>query len=342
MKRLPTIVLTLLGLALAGVLALTAVLVFAPSIVVKGIQATTYQGAEINPTQAAAETTSHTLDNGIEYVNDIRYTDTFAKGFLDIRYALGADGQTPTIVYFHGGGFFAGDKAIGDPLAVNDDANYLLEQFVLQGYNLVAVNYALTPASYFPGPVLQMNEAINYLITHADELNISMDQVRLFGSSAGAIMVSQYITAISNPTYADLFEFTQEPLLTPDQVHSAIIDDAPIVPENMNIATRVLIGNYLQTSIFLPESDNTRRYNPIPYLTQDTPKSITLAGTNDGFPADMRAFAEALNQAGGEATYFHTDEETYGLTMHGYMGNLKYDTSGASQAAFDRVIEFIR
>lgn len=342
MKRLPKIILTLLGIVLAGVLSLGTAVAFAPSIVVKGIQTVMYQGAEINPTQPTAETTSHTLDNGIRYVNDIRYTDTFAKGFLDIRYAPGANSQTPTIVYFHGGGFFGGDKVLGDPLAANDDANYLIEQLVLEGYNLVSVNYALTPASYFPGPVLQMNEAINYLVTHAEELGITMDQVRLFGLSAGAIMVSQYITALSNPDYAELFDFTQEPLLAPEQVHSAIIDDAPIVPENMNIATRALIGNYLQTSIFLPESENTRRYNPIPYLTQDTPDAITLAGTDDGFPDDMRTFAEALNQVGGHGTYFHTDEDKYGLTHHGYLANLKNDTTGASQAAIDRVLEFIR
>ena len=62
------------------------------------------------------------------------------------------------------------------------------------------------------------------------------------------------------------------------------------------------------------KSDLLEQYNPIPYLTADYPRSIMLAGTADGFPEDMRAFSDKLSQLGVENTYFHTDEETYGLT----------------------------
>lgn len=72
----------------------------------------------------------------------------------------------PTIVYFHGGRYLGGDKAIGDPLAVNYDSNYLFDKLVLEGYNLVNVNYVLVPEYNFPSPIIQMKKAsmnLNYM-----------------------------------------------------------------------------------------------------------------------------------------------------------------------------------
>jgi len=52
-------------------------------------------------------------------MNDIKYADEYSTTDTSIK--------RPTIVYFHGRGYFGGDKAMGDPLAVNDDANMLFK-----------------------------------------------------------------------------------------------------------------------------------------------------------------------------------------------------------------------
>jgi acetyl esterase/lipase len=49
----------------------------------------------------------------------------------------------------------------------------------------------LVPEDHFPAPLVQANEAFQFLTDHADEYHLDMDRVVIMGSSAGAIMTSQ-------------------------------------------------------------------------------------------------------------------------------------------------------
>ncbi len=74
----------------------------------------------------------HLKENGILYVNDLKYGDTYPNSYLDISHPDGrAQEEKPTIVYFHGGGFFGGDKCMGDPLAESSDSNALFDELLL-------------------------------------------------------------------------------------------------------------------------------------------------------------------------------------------------------------------
>lgn len=336
-----------LGLALASLIGLFSLLAGAialkPQLVISVIQSAMYpNGKAINPTEPLNTPSQQVKENGIFYRNDIQYGTTYPNSFLDISYPSDDTSvNRPTIIYFHGGGFFGGDKAMGDPLAANDDSNYLFDQLVQEGYNLVNVNYVLVPDYHFPEPIVQMNEAINYLVDHQTELGLNMDRVIFFGQSAGAIMVGQYGAILSNPDYRALYPLTQDPKLTSSQVQAMVIDDAPFQIPSGNLALDLMMSNYLNDNLLWQQKKLLKSYNPIPYLTADYPPSIMLAGTDDGFPEDMKAFSNKLSQLGVENTYFHTDEETYGLTAHGYLSNLKYDDTGAAQAAYEMILAFI-
>lgn len=336
-----------LGLALASLIGLFSLLAGAialkPQLVISVIQSAMYpNGKAINPTEPLNTPSQQVKENGIFYRNDIQYGTTYPNSFLDISYPSDDTSvNRPTIIYFHGGGFFGGDKAMGDPLAANDDSNYLFDQLVQEGYNLVNVNYVLVPDYHFPEPIVQMNEAINYLVDHQTELGLNMDRVIFFGQSAGAIMVGQYGAILSNPDYRALYPLTQDPKLTSSKVQAMVIDDAPFQIPSGNLALDLMMSNYLNDNLLWQQKKLLKSYNPIPYLTADYPPSIMLAGTDDGFPEDMKAFSNKLSQLGVENTYFHTDEETYGLTVHGYLSNLKYDDTGAAQAAYEMILAFI-
>lgn len=342
-KRLWKIV----GITLASLIGLFSLLAGAialkPQLAISVIQSALYpNGKAINPTEPLNPPSQRVKENGIYYRNDIKYGATYPNSFLDISYpSEDTNVDRPTIIYFHGGGFFGGDKAMGDPLAANDDSNYLFDKLVQEGYNLVNVNYVLVPDYHFPDPIIQMNEAVNYLVEHQKELGLNMNKVIFFGQSAGAVMVGQYGAILSNPDYKTLYELTQEPKLTRAQVQTMVIDDAPFQIPSGNLALDLMISNYLDDNFLWRKSDLLEQYNPIPYLSANYPPSIMLAGTADGFPEDMRAFSDKLSQLGVENTYFHTDEETYGLTAHGYLSNLKYDKTGAAQAAYEMILDFI-
>ena len=141
-------------------------------------------------------------DNGQRIVTEIAYADEYPNSFLDITFP---DSDTsvrrPTLVYFHGGGFFGGSKSMGDPLA-SSDVTSLLDDICAAGYNVVNVDYGLVPDCHFPVPVIQANQALAWCESHADEYGLDMDDVIIMGSSAGAIITSQLGAVLSNPEYA--------------------------------------------------------------------------------------------------------------------------------------------
>lgn len=139
-----------------------------PEIIIGFIQDALYKGKPINSFEPFNPPGRNVKSNGVLYVNDIKYADEYPNSYLDISYPnTDSSIKRPTIVLFHGGGYFGGDKAMGDPMAVNDDANMLFDKLVENGYNLVNVNYALVPDYKFPVPVIQMNQAINFLVNNS-------------------------------------------------------------------------------------------------------------------------------------------------------------------------------
>lgn len=267
-------------------------------------------------------------------INDIAYGTKYPNSFLDITYPdSNTEIDRPTLFYFHGGGFFGGSKNMGDPMAASE-ATALLDDLCAQGYNIVNVDYALVPDYHFPVPLLQINEAIRFIAEHKDEYHISMDNIILMGSSAGAIMTAQYGTVLSNPEYAALLNI--EPALNLEQVSAVVIDDAPIDYKNMTLNCKLLVGNYVKGSIYLNE-DELNRYECIPHMTSDYPAAFLLGSE---YRNDMIAMAEKLKEADAEHILVdplaeHGEEKT-----HCFVANERIDP--VAEEAFFSLTEFLK
>ena len=84
-------------------------------------------------------------DNGQYVITEVKYSETYPNSYLDITYPnKDRDATNPTLIYFHGGGFFGGSKSVGDPLA-ESDATALLDDICAEGFNLVNIDYVLVP-----------------------------------------------------------------------------------------------------------------------------------------------------------------------------------------------------
>lgn len=323
------------SVALAVAVVLATVVAFNTQLLVGAFQG--YRNP--NSFQARAETTSQLRADGTTYVNDLEYAATYPNSFLDVTYSADADSKTPTIVFFHGGGFFAGDKVLGDPLAVDSDVNYLYDRIVREGYNFVNVNYALVPDARFPVPVLQMNDALGYLRSNATELRLNMDNVIIMGSSAGAIMTAQYGAILSNPDYAA--KYGMEPSIPLRSVRGLIIDDAPLDINHFEVDTMILVGNYIGGNIF-PSAAQRDEYDPTPYVTTAFPPSLLL-GSNydgDGYAHDMARLAQKLESAGVEHDNFYERRVDGSEAKHGLLGGLQQGDTIAIHA-FERLVDFL-
>lgn len=311
-----------------------------PQIIVGMIQKKLFQeGASINSYEPKNEPGETLKANGILYVNDIQYGTEYENSYLDINYPDGVkSADKPTIVFFHGGGFFCGDKVMGDPLATSDDSNCFLDSLCMEGYNLVNVNYALVPDRHFPIPLIQVNQAMAYLTEHAEELNLDMEHVIIAGSSAGAILTAQYGAVLTNPEYAELNGIT--PAISPNHIAALVIDDAPLEYDHLGFSAKMLVGNYIKGSTFVSK-ELRQKYNPIPYATSDYPVTF-LAGSNykgDGYAYDMEELSDQLESMGVTHEFYYQKKDDGTESKHGFIADMKNDPNG--EKCYHAIVEFL-
>jgi acetyl esterase/lipase len=275
-----------------------------------------------------------TKDNGQYIITEINYSSTYPNSYLDITYPdADRSVQRPTLIYFHGGGFFGGSKSIGDPLA-GSDATALLDDICAEGFNLVNIDYVLVPEYHFPAPLMQANEAFQFLMEHAEEYHLDMDHVVIMGSSAGAIITSQLGSIITNPEYAEALEIS--PVLNPQQIMAVVLDDAPLAYDKFSLGTKILVGNYVKGSIFLSREE-VREYNNILWVDSDYPPAVLLGSE---YYVDMRDMDAALTEAGVTHVLIDPLAERDLQMPHCFVASERVDD--VARDAFESMVEFLQ
>ncbi|MGM0322453.1 hypothetical protein IGI82_003653 [Enterococcus sp. AZ067] len=305
-----------------------------PQIVIGAIQKVIYKQSSPNSFSPLYSPIDSLKENGQYLKSEIAYDKDYPNSFLDIIYPdQNFEVDRPTIFYFHGGGFFAGSKNMGDPLAASP-ATYLIDDMVSKGFNVVNVDYALVPDYHFPVPLIQMNQAIGYMKEHAEDYHLNMENVVLMGSSAGAIMVAQYGSLLASDDYAQLLEI--KPSINRSSIKALVIDDAPLDYRNFKLGTKMLVGNYVAESIYLSDEE-VIAYNPILHVTKDYPESFLLGSE---YRTDMVSMHDALNQYSVESELVDPLAEKGIEKPHGFIANLRKDPEAAE--AFQRLMTFLK
>ncbi|MBQ3339623.1 MAG: alpha/beta hydrolase [Atopobiaceae bacterium] len=323
-----------IGGACALVVTLALVLATHTQIIVGAIQSLAASTVKTTNTfEPEGEPMDAVRDNGQRIITEIAYADEYPNSFLDITYP---DSDTsvrrPTLVYFHGGGFFGGSKSVGDPLA-SSDVTSLLDDICVAGYNLVNVDYGLVPDCRFPVPVIQANQALAWCAAHAEEYGLDMGDVTIMGSSAGAIITSQLGAVISNPEYAAALGI--EPALEPDQVRALVVDDAPLVYDEFSLGAKVLVGNYVRGTIFL-SGEEVHLYDATQWVTPAYPPAVLLGSE---YVNDMRHMDVALTEVGVAHEIVDPLAER-GLEMpHCFVASERTDE--VARDAFERTLAFL-
>lgn len=290
-------------------------------------------GKPVNSYEPLNEPVNGMKENGQYLISEINYSTEYPNSFLDIIYPdSDLEADRPTLIYFHGGGFFAGSKNMGDPLA-SSEATYLLDDLCAQGYNIVNVDYALVPDAHFPVPLEQANQAFACILEHSAEYHLNTDTIVLMGSSAGAIIVSQIGTIITAPEYAELLGI--EPALKREQISAIVVDDAPLVYEKFSLGCRFIVGNYVKGSIFL-NKDELNRYDCIPHMTGEYPAAIMLGSE---YRVDMNDMHDRLEALGVENVLVDPLAEHGSEQPHCFVANERTDP--IAKEAFERLIVFL-
>jgi len=110
---------------------------------------------------------------------DVRY-GKYDRNVLDVFQVKTAT-PAPVLIFFHGGGWMAGDKKSFDP-----------DPILKKGIAVVAANYRFTTgtpdAAPYPAPMLDSARVVQFVRSMAKEWNIDPNRVALTGGSAGAVI----------------------------------------------------------------------------------------------------------------------------------------------------------
>lgn len=108
---------------------------------------------------------------------DIRYGQSHPRQVFDIYYPENGEGPFPVLLHMHGGGFAMGDKRDFHIIELLDCTRH--------GYAFASCNYRRSGDAPFPAAVLDCRAFVDYLHSHASELNIDDSRMCAFGGSAG-------------------------------------------------------------------------------------------------------------------------------------------------------------
>jgi acetyl esterase/lipase len=90
--------------------------------------------------------------------------------------------DAPLVLYVHGGGWRAGDKA--------DARAERLIPLAAYGVTVASVNYRLVPEAHFPDQVHDLKGAVRWLRAHGPDRGLRTDRIGVWGASAGAYLGS--------------------------------------------------------------------------------------------------------------------------------------------------------
>lgn len=125
--------------------------------------------------EAAAWTTY--LGNQYRVVPNLTYlTANNWEAKLDLYLPRESAGPTPTLMYFHGGGWTAGSK---------ESSVLTLLPYLEMGWAVVNVEYRLARVSLAPGAVEDCLCALRWVIQNAKQYNFDVNKIVLTGNSAG-------------------------------------------------------------------------------------------------------------------------------------------------------------
>jgi hypothetical protein len=117
---------------------------------------------------------------------DVQYDTKHERNVLDF-YQSTSETPTPVVVYFHGGGFRAGDKG-----HVTRGGDKLLKKFLEAGISVASCNYPFLGDADYMGIMQHCGRSIQFIRSKKKEWNIDPKHIGAYGASAGAL-ISQWV-----------------------------------------------------------------------------------------------------------------------------------------------------
>lgn len=224
-------------------------------------------------------------------------------GDIPIRvYTPEGTGPFPALVYFHGGGWVAGDLEMVDP-----SCTILANR---ASAVVVSVDYRLAPEHKFPVPVMDCYAAAQWVSANAAEFDVDPQRVGIGGDSAGGNLAAAVSVMARDSGTPDLaFQILFYPVTNMDYETNSYRENGAgyfLTTDMM----RWFWGHYLESE------DVGRDMRASPLLTQDAsglPPTFVATAEFDPLRDEGEAYAELLLEAGNDVTVKRYDGQIHGF-----------------------------
>lgn len=267
----------------------------------------------------------------ITQVQNQQYSQGDNDAYVDVFYPNNTTKPLPTVVWVHGGAWVSGGK---------DDVDNYMKIFAARGFTTVSVNYSIAPEKQYPVPIVQLNEALDYLQKNAAHLNIDDSRIIMAGDSAGSQIVAQMANIITSPAYAK--EMGILPTLPASKLKGLLLNcgayDLALPDYNGTFGgfLHTVLWAYSGTQDFLNDQ-RLKTASVINYLTPSFPPSFVTAGNVDPLLDQSTELVKKLQSLGVATTPLFYAADHQPELNHEYQFDL--DTSDGKQA-LEQMVSF--
>jgi len=171
-------------------------------------------------------------------------------------------GKNPTLVVIYGGAWRSGSP---------DNYEQFSSYIAAQGYTVINIDYRHAPKYQFPTQLEDVNTALQYIQSNADNLEVDTNRMSIMGRSAGGHLAT---LAAYQPDAIDFRSVVS--YYSPSNLVEGYYD--PPVPNPIN--TKTVLKNFLGgTPEELPEL--YRQASPIQYPKPNLPPTLLIYGKRD-------------------------------------------------------------
>jgi archaellin len=264
---------------------------------------------------------------------DIEYSSKYKSSTFDLIKYKGDLKYVPTIFWIHGGAFVAGDK--------NDVRKYAT-YIASHGYNVVNINYPLSPSIAYPIPLQQIDQAYRFVKKNAGKYGLDLNNIYIAGDSAGAQLTAQYVSIQMNKNYSNTAKLGQS--IDPNTIRGAILFCGPYdLKEVQTHASSRLIkfvfkrvgwayfGKYKWEDEKMTKESSLLRNVPEKFVS-----TFITDGNTGSFESQGKKFATILEKRTGVKQVFYSKSE--GKFGHEYQFQMN---TKAAQNTFNELLNFL-
>jgi acetyl esterase/lipase len=247
-----------------------------------------------------------TIPEDVTRYLDLRYGD-FAENLLDVYCPKGTAAPLPTIVSIHGGGWIYGDKEL---------YSHYCMRLAQRGFTVVNFTYRLAPEHKYPAPLEDTCLVLHWLRANAKDYCIDEKNLFMLGDSAGGQLCYQFLTFLTNPKYAALFDFQPPEGM---KINACALNCGCYFIPISRLVTPKRMGTFFEA--YFPED-----YVPIlpqmkvgKYVTKAFPPAFVMTAQNDYLRFMAAPMYRLLKRKGVEAmlrVYGTKEDKEIGHVFH--------------------------